>query len=330
MRADRLISILMTLQLRGRVTASELAVELEVSARTIFRDVDALGHAGVPIYTERGRAGGLRLMDGYRTDLTGLSSVEAAALPFAGLGPAAEALGLGVPAAAARLKVRAALTNAGRERALRTEECFHLDPADWYRRSARPKHLTDVATAAWSRRAIEIDYESWQSRQLRVVEPFGLVLKAGQWYLVARFKQAMRIYRVEGIQSVRMLEREVVRPRNFSLARVWSAEVSRFEASLRKAKAEILVAPDALSRANRLGAEAAEAIFAATPDSSGNRHVTIWIEGTAHAASLLLGFGTGMEVLAPPALRAEVAARAAGLVALYAKAPQAGNAAGTA
>ena len=138
MRADRLLSILMMLQLRTRITAGYLAEQLKVSERTIYRDIEALERSGVPIVTDRVRSGGLRLMGGYQTKLTGLSVEEAEALPFAQIGIAASALGFAGAAEAARLKVFAALPAFERERAVRASERFHLDPAEWYQRPPRP------------------------------------------------------------------------------------------------------------------------------------------------------------------------------------------------
>jgi predicted DNA-binding transcriptional regulator YafY len=317
MRADRLLSILMTLQLRGRVTADVLAAQLEVSPRTIYRDVEALSQSGVPIVAERGRSGGLALIDGYRTELTGLSGSEAEALPFAGLGEAAAALGLAASAEAARLKVFAALPQSGRERANRASECFYLDPVDWYRHATTPQHLKIVAAAAWARQSIEIDYESWRARKKRSIDPLGLVLKAGRWYLVARSKQNTSVYRLESIHAVRNLLKPFTTPKGFDLAKLWREEVSRFEASLRQAKATIRVAPNALSRVDRLGADAAERIQAGRADERGWREASIWIESINNAAGLLLGFGADIEVIAPQELRVELARRASQVCALY-------------
>jgi predicted DNA-binding transcriptional regulator YafY len=317
MRAERLLSIMMSLQLRGRMTAEALARQLEVSARTIYRDVEALSRVGVPIYAERGRSGGLALMEGYQTELTGLSGDEAHALPFASIGHAAAALGLTALAESARLKVFAALPKSARARARHTGECFHLDPTEWYRRPVTPEHLKEIASAVWSRHLIEIDYESWQTRGTRTVEPLGLVLKAGSWYLVARHRKFERIYKLAGVRAARILQREFVRPCDFDLATVWSGEVARFEASLRKATAQIRIASSAMSRVDRLGADAAESILAALPDEHGWRRALIWIESVGHAAGLLLGFGDEVEVISPEALRKELALRAARVAAQY-------------
>jgi len=318
-RADRLLSLLMTLQVRGKVTAEVLAKHLEVSTRTVYRDIDALSRSGVPIVTDRGRGGGVSLIGGYRTELTGLSASESEALPFAGLDAAAAALGLEASAEAARLKVFAALPPAGRARAHQARECFYLDPADWYRRAVTPPHLRAVAAATWESHSIELDYESWTRRTKRAVDPLGLVLKAGRWYLIGRIpsKGSEHIFRLDGVRGVRILTGSFVRPKPFDLQKLWRQEVSRFEASLRRMKARVRVAASAMSRIDRLGADAAEAISAAKPNEKGWREASIWIESISHAASLLLGFSTQIEVLNPPSLRAELAQRARSVYGLY-------------
>jgi predicted DNA-binding transcriptional regulator YafY len=317
MRADRLLSLLMILQLRGRSTAGDLSTQLEVSVRTVYRDIEALIQSGVPISSDRGRTGGVRLARGYQTRLTGLSADEAQALPFASVAVAAAALGFAGTAESARLKVLAALPQTAREQAYYASERFYLDPADWYRRSATPQHLRLIATAVWAGQVIQMDYESWRGCRRRLVEPLGLVLKAGTWYIVGRRARQVSIYRVGSVRSVRILLRKYVQPRNFDLAAVWQQEVSRFEASLRRMKATIRVAESAMSRTDRLGADAAEAINLARPDQAGWRLAAIWIESIDHAAGMLLGFGSDIEVLAPELLRFELSKRAAQVCALY-------------
>jgi predicted DNA-binding transcriptional regulator YafY len=317
MRADRLLTILMTLQLRGRTTAEELAAQLEVSTRTVYRDVEALSRAGVPVFAERGRAGGLALLHGYQTRLTGLTDQEAEVLPFAGLGDISAALGLAPSAEDARLKVFAALPKLGRERAYRISECFHLDPNDWYRMPSTPPHLRTIAPAVWASQSIEIDYESWRTRKRRIVDPLGLVLKAGQWYLFARQSAKTSIFRLESIHTVRILPQRFSRPRRFNLAKSWREEVIRFENSLRRTKATVRIAEPATYLAERLGADAMEAIRTAKVDVNGWREISIWIESVDHAANLILGFGTDIEVLSPIELRQELAVRSARLCELY-------------
>jgi len=186
MKASRLLSILMLLQSRGRLTAAALAEALEVSERTVLRDIDQLSAAGVPLWGERGRAGGFQLREGWSTQLTGMTEPEANALLLAGLpGPATE-LGLGAAAASARLKLLASLPTGWREQADQVGERLHIDPVDWYRAQDTPKYLREVADAVWHARGLKVHYDSWRGAIERELEPLGLVLKAGAWYLIAR------------------------------------------------------------------------------------------------------------------------------------------------
>lgn len=317
MRASRLLSILITLQTHGRVTAATLAERFEVSQRTIYRDVDALSAAGVPVYADRGPGGGFALLDGYRTRLTGLTAAEAEAVLLMGLGGPMEELGIGEAASAARLKLLAALPPGAGDAALRVADRFHLDPADWYRRPMPAERLGEVASAVWAQRRIAIRYESWAGERRRTLDPLGLVLKGGRWYLVARAGEALRTYRLAGIRDFELLDETFDRPAGFDLAAHWTAEVARFERSLQQGTADLIVHPEAMSTIDRLGADAAEAIHAATPDDRGRRRATIPIESIAHAAGLLLGFRDRIEVLAPDELRAELRASAARIATLY-------------
>ena len=317
MRASRLLSIMITLQVRGRATAQELADRFEVSLRTIYRDVDELSAAGVPVHAERGPGGGFQLTAGYRTQLTGLSAAEGEALWLLGLPEAAAQLGLAGPAAGARMKLLAALPAGQGAGSLRVAERFHLDPLDWYRRAPPPPQLARVAQALWESRRIKVRYESWTSTTSCRLDPLGLVLKAGAWYLVARTGEKTRNYRVSNLLEVDLLDTFADRPAAFDLARYWRASVERFEASLRRESATLRIAASALSRLDRLGADIAEALLAAPADAKGRRRAVVPIESVAHAAGLLLGFGDEIEVIEPPTLRRELARRAAKVVRLY-------------
>ena len=215
MRASRLLSLLLLLHVRGRVSAQQLADELEVSLRTVYRDIEALGAAGVPVYATRGRAGGYALLDGYRTRLTGLTGDEADALFLAGLpGPAAE-LGLGGVLAATQLKLLAALPPDLRERASRVRDRFHLDAPAWLRESDAPAHLAPIANAIWTQQRIQICYERANRAVVtRRLEPLGLVLKAGTWYLVATPGPGSdaRTYRVSRVHDAQVLDETFDRP----------------------------------------------------------------------------------------------------------------------
>src|SRR3954454_22221113 len=228
-RAGRLVSILLLLQTRGHMTAEQLARELEVSVRTIYRDVDALSIAGVPIYADRGPLGGIRLVDGYRTRLTGLTTQEAETLFLSGLpGPAAE-LGLGTVVTAARLKVLAALPTELRARASRLVERFHLDAAGWFQASEPVPHLSTLAEAVWETQRVRIDYERGDRLVERTMEPLGLVLKAGVWYVVASTDGQIRTYRISRVAGATALEERFERPASFDLASTWAESSAAYE-----------------------------------------------------------------------------------------------------
>jgi biotin operon repressor len=184
-RASRLLSILILLQLKVRVTADELAREFEVSVRTIYRDIDELSAAGVPVFADRGPGGGFSLLDGYRTDLTGLTLDEAKAMFLIGLDAPADAFGVKDAASRAREKLLAALPKTSGGEAARMGELFHLDPIDWYRAAEAVPHLPAIARALIVGAALDMTYESWSATREWRILPLGLVMKAGAWYLVA-------------------------------------------------------------------------------------------------------------------------------------------------
>lgn len=319
MRASRLLSILLLLQTRGRVSAEALAQEAEVSIRTIYRDVDQLSAAGVPVYAERGRTGGFRLLDGWRTRLTGLTAQEAQALFMAGLpGPAAE-LGLGQAMAAAQLKLLASLPETWQDQARSVGARFHLDPVDWFRAPAPARHLQDLADAVWRERRVRIRYRSWTRLTEREIDPLGLVLKAGIWYLAARSGGKLRTFRVSNIRKLHRLDTQFARPADFELTRYWAESTQRFERELYRETARVRVSRRGLAHLRTLNPALAEAV-----DRAGNsakraqwRQLVIPIESVEFAATQLLRLGPEIEVLEPPALRARMAATARNLAALY-------------
>ena len=317
MRASRLLTILIKLQQEGRVTAGSLAEQLEVSKRTIYRDIDELSAAGVPVYADRGPSGGFALLDGFRTELTGLTAAETEALLFAGVPAAAADLGLAVPAAAARLKVLAGLPAQAREEAERVAARFHLDLADWYKRPSAPAHLHTVARAVWTGRRLRLRYQSWNRTSDPAVDPLGLVLKAGQWYLLARTSGSDRTYRLASMIEAELLDENFDRPQGYDLANAWSQNVARFEAGLRNLKAILRASASSLDRLDRLGADIAAPLLAADPDERGRRTAEVAIEGVPHAAGLLLGFGDEIEVLEPVELRKELSRRAQLVLDMY-------------
>jgi predicted DNA-binding transcriptional regulator YafY len=320
MRASRLLSILMLLQTRGRMSAPALAAEVEVSIRTVYRDIDQLSAAGVPVFAERGRDGGFALLDGWRTRLTGLTAPEARALLLAGLpGPAAD-LGLGEAVRAAQLKLLAALPADWQADAQRVSSRFHLDPAGWFASVAPACHLRAVAEAVWSERRIRMRYESWTAVTDREVEPLGLVLKAGVWYVVACSEDGTRTYRLSGVLALTVLDEPFSRPRDFDLARYWTASARTFEAARYRDTAVLRVSPQGLKLLEGLGPAVAKAVTAhsaAPRDATGWVRVVIPIESVDHAACELLKLRAEAEVLEPASLRERLRETAKKLASIY-------------
>jgi predicted DNA-binding transcriptional regulator YafY len=315
MRASRLLSILILLQLRGRMTAEALAEEFEVSIRTVYRDVDALSAAGVPIYGDRGPGGGFQLLDGYRTRLTGLAADEAEAMFMIGMPGPAAALGLGAAAARAGGKLLAALSPPVGEGAGRIGTRFHLDPVDWYHADEAVPFLPAIARAVLDQQAIEMSYESWSGLRDWRVEPLGLVLKAGAWYLVATARRGVQTFRVSNIRTQQVTEDRFDRPVDFDLSSWWAASLERFETELRPARASIRLSALGRRRLAELGAYAAEAVAAAeAPDENGWAIVSLPIETIDKAALTLLGLGPEVTVIAPDELRAALRDLAEGVM----------------
>ena len=319
MRASRLLSILILLQMRGRQSATALARAFEVSVRTIHRDMDQLSAAGVPVFAARGSAGGFALRDGYRTRLTGMTSGEAEALLLAGAGSAAADLGIGAEAAAGQLKLLASLPPDSGASAERVSSRFHLDPVQWYRRAEVVDILPALASAVWRDRRIRVRYESWKELVTRELEPMGLVLKAGIWYLVAAAGGQPRTYRVSNIRELTVLEGKFRRPQRFQLARYWQAWARDFEARLLRDRARVRLSAEGLRILRDVSAAAAEAAEGSHRRSrpQGWIEAEIPVESLAIAARQLLRLGAECIVVGPPALRDAVKREARRTAALY-------------
>ncbi|MCF2125210.1 WYL domain-containing protein [Strepomyces sp. STD 3.1] len=338
MRAARLIKMVLLLQSRPSMTAAELARELEVSERTVTRDAQALSEAGVPVYAERGRAGGYRLIGGYRTRLTGLARGEAEALFLSGVPGALREMGLEDAASAARLKVSAALLPSLRDASRTAAQRFHLDAPNWFREPRTPELLPAVADAVWDDRRIAARYRRAQDEVVRELEPYGLVLKAGVWYLCARVAREAdggpyRVYRIDRFTAVEPGEERFARDDGFDLPAFWAERAEQFARSLLRARVVVRLsergvrglayAVDSLS--------AREALAAAEgPDADGWVTVTLPVESEEVAHTQLTGLGAEVEVLAPQGLRDRFARDARRLAGLYAGAGQAGGGAGQA
>ncbi len=320
MRASRLLSILMMLQTRGRVTAEVLAEAFEVSVRTIYRDIDALSAADVPVYADRGPGGGFQLLDGYRTRLTGLSPAEAETLFLAGLpGPAAE-LGLADLLATAQLKLTAALPERARGSAQKVAARFHLDPVDWFRSTDAARLLPAIAQAVWNETCVDIRYKRGTGAVARRLSPLGLVLKAGTWYAIARVGEQTRTYRVANILDLAATDQRFERPKDFDLVRFWTTSTRAYEIGLYRADAVLRLSPQGLAKLEGLGTAVQQAAreSAGPPEKNGWVRVTIPIESIDQAAVDLLRLGTDAEVLKPATLRRRLAKAAREIVRLYA------------
>jgi predicted DNA-binding transcriptional regulator YafY len=322
MRASRLLSLLLLVQTRGRMTARQLADELEVSVRTIYRDVEALSAAGVPLYGDAGHAGGYQLLGGYRTRLTGLTATEAETLFLSGLpGPAAD-LGLGSVLAAATLKLRAALPASLRENADRISERFYLDAPGWYRRPEEVPLLPLVASAVWDRQVIHVTYRRWKepTEVARRLEPHGLVLKAGTWYVVARCDGAMRTYRVDQIVSATPCEGGFTAEPGFDLEAYWQSYLAQFHRQLYTGHAVIRVSPAGTARMDRtVSTVVAEAVAThGTADADGWVTARVPVESADQALAEFLRLGADIEILEPADLRAQAARTVLAMSAIYA------------
>jgi len=319
MRASRLLSILTTLQAHGRVTATALAQECEVSVRTIYRDIDALSAAGVPVYSERGSEGGYRLLDGYRTRLNGLSAKEAEALFMIGLaGPAAD-LGLGPVMMAAQTKLLSAVPAQFRAGAEQMRARFHLDAPAWFAQAEQPAHLTLVAGAVWGQHPIAIRYRSWKAEKQRIVEPLGIVLKSGAWYLVGQVDGAARTYRIARILDLEILDRRFERPAAFDLEAYWRDGTRRLEADLHRNSATIRLSPWGLKMLAMFTSPFVHAAtrFEGEADAEGWRVAILPVGSIGQACVELLRFGREAEVLGPPELRERMARIAADMGEIY-------------
>jgi len=320
MRADRLVALLLLLQTRGRMTAQELARRLEVSERTIYRDVSALGMAGVPVYAERGPGGGCSLAHGYRTNLTGLTLDEARTLFMSGAPALLKDLGMSKALDDALLKLLAALPSSQRQQAERARERIYVDPAGWSRPDDALPHLAVIQEAVWSDRRLRLVYNRPGGDTVaRVVDPLGLVAKASIWYLVAAVAGELRVYRIARIQEATVLDEPCARPDGFDLAAYWAASSAEFQASWRQYEAWVRVAPELLPMLEQMYGSRYTALMrdAAPPDDEGWLTLHLTFDSMESARSHILGLGAGMEVLDPSELRESVARYAAAIAAFY-------------
>jgi predicted DNA-binding transcriptional regulator YafY len=330
-RADRLLSLVLLLQARGRATARVIAAELEVSVRTVYRDLQALVAAGVPVLTESGPGGGCHLMDGYRFPLRGLSPDEAEALLILGVPGALRELGLDAALDAAQRQIR--VTAGGPD--LTGAALVHLDMPRWFGSQEDVPCLRDLARALRSGRRLALGYRAAGNpgdAEDRVVGPLGLVNKAGTWYLVASCAGHsgagaragagagdIRVFRTGRVSAARVLAEPAERPVGFELAAFWARWSAEFEASRPRLEVRLAASPGALAAFGEVfGAAAAPALETAEPPGpDGWRVLTLSFEHERAAVHRLAGFGAQVEILDPPSVRAELLATAREILGRY-------------
>ena len=317
MRADRLLSILLLLQVHQRLTARELARRLEVSERTILRDMDALGTAGVPVVADRGAGGGWSLMEDYRTNLTGLSGDEAQALFLAKPGRLLADLGLGRASETGLIKLLAALPAIHRDEAEHARQRIHIDLSGWHSAQEAVECLPITQQAIWRGRKLRFTYERGDCSPVeRVADPLGLVAKGSVWYLVAAVDGEPRTYRVSRISAATALEEPCIRPKDFDLAAYWNASTASFKENLPQYRARLRVAPGVLPRL-RFAGRFARIERTGEADANGWPEVTVRFDVEEMAVEYALSFGSQVEVLEPEALREKVIEMAKSVVEFY-------------
>jgi predicted DNA-binding transcriptional regulator YafY len=313
MRADRLVATLLVLQARGRVTASELADELEVSVKTARRDLEALAMAGIPVYSQPGKGGGWQLIGGARTDLSGLTAAEARTL-FLVAGPSAAVT---PDARAALRKLVKALPETFRADAEAAASAVVLDAAHWGTTApAPPRHLEVLQRAVIDGVQVRIGYTDRRRAQTeRVVHPLGLVAKGSTWYLVAGTDAGLRTFRLGRISSVALTAEPVVRPDDFDLAEAWESVVATVEEQRRSVRTIMRVDADA---AKWLGAQFGTDVAVGRTLPDGRVEIELGGPHPAFIAERLAGWGGRIEVVSPPEVREHLARIGHELVAAYA------------
>ncbi len=326
MRADRLLSLLMLLQARGRMTAQELAAELEVSERTIYRDINALSASGVPVYAESGPGGGCALLDSYRTNLTGLTSDEARALFMLNIPAALDQLGVTQELKAALLKLSAALPEARRRDEERIRQRIHLDSTWWFQTEEPLPHLQTLYRAMWDDRVVQVTlrlkFGSLLDTQAdRLIAPFGLVAKAGVWHVIAQKDDQLRVYRVADVIDARITDQRFERCADFDLVDFWQTWCDQVEQNRPRYEVMVRLAPHFVADAHHYLGEEVQAAIAQADRSDEQGRVTIRVvfESLEEARGRCLSLGRAVEVLEPEALRKSISDYAEQIRQVYAR-----------
>jgi predicted DNA-binding transcriptional regulator YafY len=319
MRADRLLSIMLMLQVHRRMTARALADRLEVSERTILRDMEALSAAGVPVVAERGTGGGWSLLGEYRTNLTGMNEAEIQALFLARSPHLLDDLGLGKAAEAAFIKLFATVPASTRRDAESANQRIYVDVTGWNRSEETVPLLPLLQEAVWRERKIRFKYQRGEGCDVeRLVDPLGLVAKGSVWYLVAAIDGDIRNYRVSRMLEAEMTDQTFVRPESFDLVKHWHQSAAAFKSSIPGYQVIVRIHPEALNRLYIIG-RFSRVERVDPPDEEGWRQVSIWFQFEDDACECLLGFGDQLEALEPHELRQKLFNRAEQVVEFYSR-----------
>jgi predicted DNA-binding transcriptional regulator YafY len=309
MRADRLLSLLMLLETHGKMTAHQLAKELEVSERTIYRDIIALSSSGVPVYTEDGPGGGISLIEDYKTDLTGLNADEVRALAMLNIPEPLVKLGVGRELKAALLKLSASLPSTSRADETRTRQRIHLDASWWFEPEEPIPHLQTIQQALFQGHRLHLTWRDFHTHVEQTLDPYGLVAKSNTWYLVAGGKDHTRVLRVSRIIEVQMLDETFEYPQEFNLPVFWKSWCEDFKKSRCVFSVTARISPELIQSLPYVFDEHADSILAqaGVPDDRGRVTLTLPFDSFEAARARILSWGRAVEVLEPLSLRMSVA-----------------------
>ncbi|TCP28848.1 putative DNA-binding transcriptional regulator YafY [Scopulibacillus darangshiensis] len=318
MRGDRLISILLLLQSRGLMTAKALAKKLEVSERTIYRDMEALSGSGIPVFAERGKNGGWSLLDNYRTTLTGLKKAEIRALLVSPSAHLLDDLELTRPSEEARNKLMASLPSIYRDNAKDVWNRIHVDTSTWRRRKEKVDSFDILKSAIWKDKKLRITYERADGKTNdRIVAPLGLVAKGNRWYFIAsKDNGAIRNYRASRIKSATPIEETFERPEDFNLAQYWESSTKAFIENLPKYEVWVEVLPPILPRI-KFTDRFVQNIEAGNPGEGQWTPVKLSFDTESEAKGYILGFANQMRVIEPKELQDQILKMAKSVVGLY-------------
>ncbi|WP_282171561.1 helix-turn-helix transcriptional regulator [Cytobacillus firmus] len=319
MRADRLIAIVLLLQNNERMTSRELAKELEVTERTIHRDMEALSSAGIPVLAERGKFGGWKLLENYRTNLTGLKAAEIKTLLLSPSFEHLADLGISNDWKEARQKLLAAIPAPLKESVKDISNRIHIDTSTWRQTPRELKSFRTVQQAVWEEKKLQIQYEKANKQTSeRIVEPLALVAKGNTWYLIASSDVKIKTYRVSRIIDAVVINENFSRPNDFDLADYWQESKQTFISSLPKFEVEVEIAPAIMERINFTG-RFVQVLHTDSPAENGWIPASLCFPTEQEACGYILGFGDRMRIIKPVSLRKSVREMAESVVQIYGK-----------